>query len=582
MKKKPANFKSYGKSLLKKIKRMRYKGKLIQKLTLLIAAIFVVSTASSFFIYYHNQQVTNNSLALEEAADLQQRYTLLLSEVKQIGLTQLQLVTSGYESDRVENLQESLHLYEQNYNYINDMIEGDEALEHYFSHFGNAFSTYEELNERYFLPGFEYEDRDRVRSRVTPHIVRTEDNINSVDDRIHTYLENSIDEARSELHSAITTTTIITITGTVFLVLVPLLFLLLFGKNVSSGVRLVMDRIEAYKAGNLHFKQSKTRYDEFHDINTALEEMGTSLRDVLESNEQAGKEVTHVAEQTSKASSEQLTAMEKLLETIHHFSNELDQQTDFTTTISSTTEQVSASSQEMQSSVELMTSQVNEVGSTSNQGVALMRELQETMKQLNENTEIASRKVSDMEQQLNEISAFMEGIDNIASQTNLLALNASIEATRAGAAGRSFSVVATEIRKLSSETNEFSTRTKEILANLGEETIQVVSAFDSFLIKSIETLEKTDVASTKFQDISEKNNHLTTQYNEMILSIEQINEAMESVVESVSQLVEGANYLQKNNHTFKGVIEKQTLSQKELTKLIASLYDTAQSLKKSS
>lgn len=47
-----------------------------------------------------------------------------------------------------------------------------------------------------------------------------------------------------------------------------------------------------------------------------------------------------------------------------------------------------------------------------------------------------------------EVQQMVDVIDDLAQQTNLLALNASIEAARAGEYGKTFSVVATEIRQL--------------------------------------------------------------------------------------------------------------------------------------
>ncbi len=64
------------------------------------------------------------------------------------------------------------------------------------------------------------------------------------------------------------------------------------------------------------------------------------------------------------------------------------------------------------------------------------------------------------------ISHILEDIEFIADQTNLLSLNAAIEAARAGDAGRGFSVVAEEVRKLSSRSNSASCKIKEIIQNI--------------------------------------------------------------------------------------------------------------------
>lgn len=78
------------------------------------------------------------------------------------------------------------------------------------------------------------------------------------------------------------------------------------------------------------------------------------------------------------------------------------------------------------------------------------------------------RSLSDTIAELKELST---EVSLIAAQTNLLAINASIEAARAGTAGRGFAVIAAEVRRLSSSSSDIGKRITERM-NLASTTMR--------------------------------------------------------------------------------------------------------------
>ncbi len=98
----------------------------------------------------------------------------------------------------------------------------------------------------------------------------------------------------------------------------------------------------------------------------------------------------------------------------------------------------------------------------------------------------ASEAMTRIEKSASEIENITSLIDGIAFQTNLLALNASVEAARAGDAGRGFSVVAQEVRALASRAAEAA---GSIKALVGESAGEVRSGSD-LVMQTKEALSK--------------------------------------------------------------------------------------------
>ena len=211
-----------------------------------------------------------------------------------------------------------------------------------------------------------------------------------------------------------------------------------------------------------------------------------------------------------------------------------------------------ASSQEMTGDIN---SQVQNVASMINDMVSLTAESGKHAKTSSVDLESLVQTAGTMADLSNEVEHILDAfktefetvkqetgtIDSISSQTNLLALNASIEAARAGEAGKGFSVVAEQIRKLSTETKDSSGQISEALSRLDEISGKMTSSIEETLKLIQATLEKVTQTGENVnkitQDSSLLGEHIQT-IDSAMKEVESSNRQLAENMEQVSSIVE--------------------------------------------
>ncbi len=222
--------------------------------------------------------------------------------------------------------------------------------------------------------------------------------------------------------------------------------------------------------------------------------------------------------------SESATGMQTTAQSLSAVSEETGKQA---TVVAAASEEASANVQTVASSAEELASSIREISH-----------------QVSKSTEIAGKAAKDAEKTNVEVAGLVEAaqkvgdvvnlISDIAEQTNLLALNATIEAARAGEAGKGFAVVASEVKSLANQTGKATEEISQQISN-----IQGATTDAAMSIKAIgQTVGEINEIATGIASAVEEQGAAT---QEIARSVQEASSGTQEVARNISGVTKGAS-----------------------------------------
>lgn len=305
---------------------------------------------------------------------------------------------------------------------------------------------------------------------------------------------------------------------TLAVLFISILVILRMARSISKPVKNVTNRMLGLSDGDLHTEvahirsgdeleiMTRTLADTVGCVNRYISDIHRVLSGVSDGNLQIEPQVQYKGDFTLIRNS-LVTILASMNKTISGFRAAAARLAQMAEELSGQSGQLHQASLEQNQATEVLVDEVTHVKEqlagvikSSDQTHTMTSKITRKVQEANTQMDALSNAMSNISSNAQEITSIAKAIDNIAFQTNILALNASVEAARAGSAGRGFAIVAEEVKELAGKSAQSAQNAMAIVAN----TKAVIQEGVELNASTAESLQAIYGVSTEISEISDQ------------------------------------------------------------------------------
>ena len=305
---------------------------------------------------------------------------------------------------------------------------------------------------------------------------------------------------------------------TLVVLFISILVILRMARSISKPVKNVTNRMVGLSDGDLHTEvahiksgdeleiMTRTLTDTVESVNRYISDIHQVLSGVADGNLQIEPQVQYKGDFTLIRISLG-TILASMNKTISGFRAAAVRLAQMAEELSGQSGQLHQASLEQNQATEVLVDEVTHVKEqlvgvikSSDQTHTMTGEITRKVQEANMQMDALSNAMNNISSNAQEITSIAIAIDNIAFQTNILALNASVEAARAGSAGRGFAIVAEEVKELAGKSAQAAKSAVDIVTN----TKAVIQEGVELNASTAESLQAIYGVSTEISEISDQ------------------------------------------------------------------------------